>query len=219
MVNNRPLQGHISCAKTQSNTSLRGRMVNMKLVLSQSLLNDPKRRDIEQELVASLLMRDRIEVIIIEDLANLDPESTDALCIRGVRGDMLVVAWHHTQGTIEHLKTLGVIGTFDGETSPVTPVLPISLPTGQYDAMRRRIHCLDLNEVGNLLDARLNILTLLSTGDDRDRLIASPTLNEEIRDSLTHANEPVKPMPKRVEGSSPLDALDSLLDEMDSSNL
>jgi hypothetical protein len=163
-------------------------------------------------------MRDRIEVIIIEDIAELDHESTDALCIRGVRGDMLLVTWHHTQNTINHLKTLEVIGTFDGEP-PVTPVLPISLPTGQYDAMRRRIRCFDLKEVSNSLDARQKILTLLSTGDHRARPIPSSPPNEEVKDSLTHVNEPVKPMPKRGKSSSSLDELDNLLDEMDSTNL
>ena len=67
----------------------------MKLVLSQSHQNDPKRRDTEQDLVASLLMQDRIEVILVEDLDQLDNESTDTLCIQGIRGDMLVVGLFH----------------------------------------------------------------------------------------------------------------------------
>ena len=87
-------------------------MLDMKLVLSQSHQNDPTRRDTEQELVASLLMQDRIEVILVQDIAQLEDESTDALCLQGIRGDMLVVAWHNSVDCTELLRRLGIVGKF-----------------------------------------------------------------------------------------------------------
>jgi hypothetical protein len=190
----------------------------MKLVLSQSHQNVPKRRDTEQDLVASLLMRDRIEVILVEDVAQLENESTDALCIRGIRGDMLVVAWHQTAVCVEHLRRLGIIGKFGGE-AVTTSDLPIALPSGQYDAMLRRIVCLNLNTIDDPSSARQQILTLRRRWKECDQVMPPATVHDPISTDVPRQKKPVKPMPKRSEESSTLDDLDRLLDEIDGANL
>lgn len=193
-------------------------MESMKLVLSQSYQNDPKRRDTEQELVASLLMQDRIEVILIDDTAQLENESTDALCIQGIRGDMLVAAWHNTVDCMEHLRRLGIVGEFDGDAA-TTPELPIALPSGQYDAMRRRIVCLDLTASGDAANSRQKILTVLRGWEQRDQTISSATPCVPVKENVSQLNKPVKVMPRRRRDPTSLDDLDLLLDEMDGSNL
>ncbi len=190
-------------------------MVHMKLILSQSNQNDPKRLHTEQELVASLLMRDRIEVIIVQDAAQLEIASTDALCIQGIRGDMLVVAWHPTVDCNEHLRRLGVIGRFDGDAT-VTPDLPIALPSGHYDAMRRRIVCLDLNDIEGPANARQQILTLLRDERRNDIEIPSGTPSAP---SNTRPTQPIKVMPRRSADPPSSDELDLLIDKIDGSTL
>jgi len=193
-------------------------MENMKLVLSQSHQNDPKRRDTEQEIVASLLMRDRVEVILVDDVAQLGNESTDALCIQGVRGDMLVAAWHHTVDCIAHLRRLGIAGQFDGDAA-TTNELPIALPSGHYDAMQRRIVCLDLTDSGDPSNLRQTILTLLRGSHQRYQTIPLVTPCVHPKENASRLNKPVKVMPRRSGEPASLDDLDRLLDEMDESNL
>lgn len=192
-------------------------MRDMKLVLSQSHQNDPTRRDTEQELVASLLMQDRIEVILVQDVAQLENESTDALCLQGIRGDMLVVAWHNTVDCTEHLRRLGIVGQFDGDTA-TTSALPIVLPSGQYDAMQRRIAFLDLISITDPSNARQQILTLLRAGKQKRKTILTQTDHAPVNLDLSPAKS-VKVMPRRSEEATTLDDLDLLLDEMDGANL
>ena len=190
----------------------------MKLVLSQSFQNVPKRRDAEQELVASLLMRDRIEVILVDDVAQLENESTDALCIQGIRGDMLVVAWHPVAECVQHLRRLGIIGKFDDDVVSGSE-LPIALPSGQYDAMQRRIFCLNLIALDDPSNARQQILTSLQGWVQADRATPSTTESAAAHANVPRPNEPVNPMPKRRQESSILDDLDRMLDEIDEFNL
>jgi hypothetical protein len=192
-------------------------MRDMKLVLSQSHQNDPTRRDTEQELVASLLMQDRTEVILVQDVAQLENESTDALCLQGIRGDMLVVAWHNTVDCTEHLRRLGIVGQFDGDTA-TTSALPIVLPSGQYDAMQRRIAFLDLTSITDPSNARQQILTLLRAGNQNRKTIPTQTDHAPVNSDLS-PSKPVKVMPRRSEAATSLDDLDLLLDEMDGANL
>ena len=192
-------------------------MRDMKLVLSQSHQNDPTRRDTEQELVASLLMQDRTEVILVQDVAQLETESTDALCLQGIRGDMLVVAWHNTVDCTEHLRRLGIVGQFDGDTA-TTSALPIVLPSGQYDAMQRRIAFLDLTSITDPSNARQQILTLLRAGKQKRKTILTQTDHAPVNLDLSPAKS-VKVMPRRSEEATTLDDLDLLLDEMDGANL
>ncbi len=189
----------------------------MKLVLSQSHQNDPVRRDIEQELVASLLMQDRIEVILVQDVAQLEVESTDALCLQGIRGDMLLVAWHNTVDCTAHLRRLGILGKFDGDTA-TTSILPIALPSGQYDAMQRHIAFLDLTRTADPSNSRQKILTLLRAGKQNRQTITTKTEHAPVNPNLS-PTKPIKVMPRRSEEATSLDDLDLLLDEMDGANL
>ena len=193
-------------------------MGHMKLVLSQSHQNDPKRRDTEQDLVASLLMQDRIEVILVEDLDQLDNESTDTLCIQGIRGDMLVVAWHSTVECIEQLRRLGVVGVFDDE-SVTTLQLPIALPSGQYDAMQRRIVCLDLTTTTEPTNIRQQILTLIRNSDKAVATTPPVTSSGLTELNGERPNGAVKVMPRRIDERTSSDELDLLLDEIDGFNL
>ncbi len=193
-------------------------MGQMKLVLSQSQQNDPKRRDTEQELVASLLMQDRIEVILVEDVAQLENDSTDALCLQGIRGDMLVVAWHHPVDCIKHLRRLGIVGKFDGD-DVATSELPIVLPSGHYDAMQRRIVCLDLTAVADASNSRQQILTILRDGKQIRQALRTETTYAPVKQTDSRLNKPIKAMPRRSGQEASLDDLDLLLDEIDGANL
>ena len=115
----------------------------MAIVLSQTDKPSTDLRDFEEELVAILLMKDGVEVSIIGDIANIEPDSTDALCLEGVRGNLFLVSWYDQTEAKPLLEAAGVIGTYDGQ--PATSTLPIASP-GHYDPLQRQILCLNLSQ-------------------------------------------------------------------------
>ena len=185
----------------------------MVIVLSQTDHPSTERRDFEEELVAILLMKDGLEVSIIGDVKNIESESTDSLCLEGVRGDMFFVSWYGQAEAQPLLRQAGVIGNF-GDT-PLAAALPIASP-GHYDPMQRQIDCLDLSQFPGPIDARRHILKSLDQKKKAatdQQTIASPLVNETKPDSTT------KPMPKRQQNQTPADDLDNLLDAFDEIDL
>ena len=181
----------------------------MAIVLSQTDKPSTDFRDFEEELVAILLMKDGLEVSIIGDIANIEPDSTDALCLEGVRGNLFLISWYDEPQAKPLLEAAGVIGTYNGQ--PVTPTLPIASP-GHYDPLQRKIHCLNLREFRKPIEARRIILKIIS--ENKQNI---PPQNKI--QSVSEPNRPgapaAKPMPKRQQMSSTKDALDSLLDDFD----
>jgi len=181
----------------------------LAIVLSQTDQPSTELRDFEEELVAILLMKDGLEVSIIGDIANIEPDSTDALCLEGVRGNLFLISWYDEYQAKPLLEAAGVIGTYNEQ--PVTAALPIASP-GHYDPLQRKIHCLNLGEFGKPIEARRVILKTLSENQKN----SAP--QSQIR-SASEPNRPAapaaKPMPKRQQMGSTNDALDSLLDDFD----
>ncbi|GEM_PF-2819074 len=181
----------------------------MAIVLSQTDQPSTTHRDFEEELVAVLLMKDGLEVSIIGDVANIEADSTDALCLEGVRGNLFFISWYNDEQAKLHLESAGVVGTYDGHRAPAT--LLIASP-GHYDPLQRKIHCLNLSQFEKPIDARRVILkTLEETQKAR---------SEHNQQQQTPLNDrplapPTRPMPKRQQPRTTGDDLDSLLDAFD----
>lgn len=185
----------------------------MAIVLSQTDQPSTQRRDFEEELVAILLMKDGLEVTIIGDIANIEAESTDALCLEGVRGNLLFISWYSQDDAEGHLGRAGVIGSFHGAPKP--PTLPIATP-GHYDPFQRAILCFDLSPFERPIDARRELLRTL----DHQRKGETPNAPAPKATHTSHPAPPAtKPMPKRQETSTTHDPLDSLLDAFDEMEL
>ncbi len=185
----------------------------MVIVLSQTEIPSTNHRDLEEELVAILLMKDGLEVSIIGDIRTITPESTDALCLEGIRGDMLFVSWYPPKEAGELLNDAGIVGRFDD--SPPPAVLPIAAP-GHYDPLQRRIECLDLSQFDRPIDARRVILKSLAEIKKATDSTKSPAPQSPAKSFDTPS---IKPMPKRQLDTPTNDPLDSLLDAFEDMDL
>jgi len=63
------------------------------VVVSQSQSQNPAKRDLEEEIVAALLMENGIDVTIIPHLYDLTADSTGMVALQGVRGPLVVLSW------------------------------------------------------------------------------------------------------------------------------
>ncbi len=63
------------------------------VVVSQSQSQNPAKRDLEEEIVAALLMENGIDVTIIPHLYDLTADSTGMVALQGVRGHLVVLSW------------------------------------------------------------------------------------------------------------------------------
>ncbi|MBI3468622.1 MAG: ferredoxin family protein, partial [Planctomycetes bacterium] len=65
----------------------------LTVVISQGQSANPAKRDLEESLVAALLMERGVEVTVIPHLYDLAPDGTGMLCLQGIAGDMVVLSW------------------------------------------------------------------------------------------------------------------------------
>ena len=149
-------------------------------------------------------MKDGLEVSIIGDVANIEDDSTDALCLEGIRGNLFFVSWYNDQHARQHLESAGVIGTHNGQP----PALPIANP-GHYDPLQRTIQCLDLSQFDKPIDARRSIL---KTIDQRNSTDAARAQAHQPDNSDRPAAPPTQQMPRRQKLDNTADDLDSRLD-------
>lgn len=178
--------------------------IKLAIVLSQTDKPSTEHRDFEEELVAILLMKDGLEVSIIGDIANIREDSTDALCLEGIRGNLFFASWYTDQQAKLLLESAGVVGSYNDR--PV--VLPIA-NAGHYDPLQRTIQCLDLSQFNKPIDARRSILKSIQ---ERNKTTAEEAKTHTSPDTDRPAPPPTRPMPKRQVPNETTDALDSLLD-------
>ena len=135
----------------------------MIIVVAQSAQVSPTRRDLEESLVAALLMEDGLEVTVISDLASIEEDSTDQLCLDGIKGNFILLSWHRPPAAHDLLAQVGVRGR-QGKTRQLLAEPTASQPPtgavaeqnlsqhsnakapGTYDAMARSIYCLDFSD-------------------------------------------------------------------------
>ena len=65
----------------------------LTVVVSQGQSASPQKRALEEDLVGALLMERGIEVTVVPNLYDLPPDGTGMLCLRGIQGDVVVLAW------------------------------------------------------------------------------------------------------------------------------
>ena len=65
----------------------------LTVVVSQSRSANPKKRALEEEIVAELLGRQGLELTVVPNLYDLKPDGTGMLCLSGITGDLVVCSW------------------------------------------------------------------------------------------------------------------------------
>lgn len=85
------------------------------VVLSQAPGKHPAKRALEESIVAALLMEPELEVSVVPNLYDLDPDHTGRLFLESVKGDMVVLSWLYPRAAFWLLDRDGIKGHF-GET-------------------------------------------------------------------------------------------------------
>src|SRR6476646_10219639 len=80
------------------------------VVVSQGQSANPTKRQLEEDLVAGLLMEPGIDVVVIPHLYDLKPDGTGLLALRGIMGNMIVLSWLYERGARWTLDRFGICG-------------------------------------------------------------------------------------------------------------
>jgi NAD-dependent dihydropyrimidine dehydrogenase PreA subunit len=65
----------------------------LSVVLSQAQSQNPQKRNLEEELVAALIMESGVDVTVIPHLYDLTPDGTGMLALQNIGGDLVMLAW------------------------------------------------------------------------------------------------------------------------------
>lgn len=128
----------------------------LTVVVSQSRSQNPKKRALEEALVAELLGRPGVDVTVVPHLYDLKADGTGMLCLTGIGGDVVVCSWLFPRAAhwvldrngirgregVSLLKSLGE----DEEDVAAKEETDEDKPRviDQLDLPSRRVYCLDL---------------------------------------------------------------------------
>src|SRR5260370_5539118 len=84
----------------------------LTVVLSQAQGKDPRKRALEESIVAALIMEQGLDVSVIPYLYDLDPDHTCRLFLEGVSGDMAGLSWLYPRAAYWLLDRDGINGQF-----------------------------------------------------------------------------------------------------------
>jgi NAD-dependent dihydropyrimidine dehydrogenase PreA subunit len=85
-------------------------MKRIAVVISQGQSANPAKRQLEEDIVAGLLMEPGIDVVVIPHLYDLKPDGTGLLALQGIKGNMIVLSWLYERGARWTLDRFGICG-------------------------------------------------------------------------------------------------------------
>src|SRR5438552_1588306 len=85
-------------------------MKRIAVVVSQGQSANPAKRQLEEDVVAGLLMEPGIDVVVIPHLYDLKPDGTGLLALRGIMGNMIVMSWLYERAARWTLDRSGICG-------------------------------------------------------------------------------------------------------------
>ena len=65
----------------------------LTVVVSQSRSQNPKKRELEERIVAELLGERGVDVTVVPNLYDLKADGSGMLCLSGISGDLVVCSW------------------------------------------------------------------------------------------------------------------------------
>ena len=82
----------------------------ISVVVSQGQSHNPRKRQLEEELVTALMFESGIDTAVIPNLYDVQSDGTSALALQGISGDLIVVSWLYERAARWTLDRLGVRG-------------------------------------------------------------------------------------------------------------
>ncbi len=203
----------------------------LAVVVSQAPMRDARVADIEESIVAELIMVGGLDATLVGPLERILPDSTDLLCLSGFTQDIALLSWMSTEEAATHWNALKLAGT----------VVPMSLdgstPVPSSQIAGRRVFYIQLtaqsipSQVCKQLKARLELLRvqpvslqlkmtspMKNTGAKPTVPIVPPQPLESIVPSPMTGAPAAKPSVSMTSESQWKD-LDQLVDELDSLDL
>lgn len=130
----------------------------LTIVVSQSRSQNPKKRGLEEAIVAGLLDERGIDVTVVPNLYDLKPDGTGMLCLSGIAGDLVVCSWLFPRAArwvldrnqirgqegVSLLKSLGEIDEEEDGQDEEFAEDDKQRVIDRRDQPPRRIYCLDL---------------------------------------------------------------------------
>ncbi len=200
----------------------------LAVVVSQAPMRDARVADIEESIVAELIMVGGLDATLVGPLERILPDSTDLLCLSGFTQDLALLSWMPTDDAARYWAELKLTGT----------VVPMSLdgsaavPAAQIAG--RRVFYIQLtsqsvpSQVCKQLRARLDLLRvqpvrlqLKMTSPMKNTPVAQPPIAQAPKPQTI---EQVAPVPQTTTPASPVISrssdsqwknLDQLVDELD----
>lgn len=125
----------------------------LTVVVSQSSARDKSLADMEETLVAELMMTPGLDATMIGPIEHVQPEDTDFLCISSFNYNFVIVSWNDTEHLQQHWKRLCLGGE-------ITSIDQRSAANGDPNRARRIMHfCLRRNtQIKQILAQLLEVL-------------------------------------------------------------
>ena len=158
--------------------------IRIPVVISQHERRSGSIADYEEQLITRIVMESGLDATLIADLKSIEVDSTDHLCLEGLKGDFALATWESSHYVCSHLHRLGI---------PSVEIIPVdgSPKTKSGDAGLEPSKKILLISLATNTGVDVTIQTL------KDVLLARSTpvfsLGAPIR-----RNEPVPPVPESM---------------------
>jgi len=193
----------------------------ISVVVSQGQSHNPRKRQLEEDLVAALMMEPDVDVTVISNLYDLQPDGTGVLALEGIRGEMVVLSWLFHRAARWTLDRNGIRGQ-EGD-SPLNAVRDPDEDVGENESDENESdgegrgnnnEALDESESGS--DDKPRVIDARTNGDVPSRTIycieltASESAADflvEIRRIVEEASTQVVELGSWLQGSPSADSL------------
>ena len=195
--------------------------IRIPVVISQHERRAGSIADYEEQLITRLVMENGLDATLIADLKSIELDTTDHLCIEGLKGDFALATWESPQYVCDHLHRLGIstleIIPVDGSpkshsgdlSRPSKKIFMISLATNFP------IHS-TIASLKDLLVSRSTPVFSIGTPVHRNQpatIIPAPTLS--VIPTTTRIDPAVPSSPKGSSAEIDFPNIDRLMDELD----
>jgi NAD-dependent dihydropyrimidine dehydrogenase PreA subunit len=125
----------------------------LSVVIAQAPGKNPNKRQLEEEIAAQLLIENVADVSLVPHLNDVAADDSGALWLRGLRGDIVVLAWLYPRATHWILDRMGIKGREgtvllrsgeEDEEEEAEPEAPSPDAIGALNVPNRSVYAIDL---------------------------------------------------------------------------
>ena len=221
----------------------------LAVVVSQAPMRDARTADIEESIVAELIMVGGLDATLVGPLERIQPDSTDRLCLGGFTQDLALLSWMSAAEAVKCWSDLGLSGSIipmsldgsapsngatngsvHGQRVFYIQLTNASVPSQVCKQLRSRLDLMRVQPVSLQLSLKSPTKSNPATASQGTQMPIVPPSNVSAptaKPSVSPAITPVQPfdLNAKVQSNSSDDSdaewknLDSLVDELDALDL